>query len=137
MTEQINNKRNAYIIVGIIAADVFVTIFAKLLHNSFSIFELMIIFYEIGLLFTFLYLFKADKIKRDIINVMKLSCTMIFGVVVYSILTIGQTNIHSDTATATLLAQTELRYISFFPKSWCYANGAIWVLSIFTLHFSA
>lgn len=60
------------------------------------------------------------------------------AVVGYSIMTHGQTVVHSDSATAILLTQAQIRHKSYFPKTWCYANGDIWVLliNIFTAPFS-
>lgn len=49
--------------------------------------------------------------------------------VIYAILGYGQTTIHSDTATGIILTKSQLRQGTFFPKSWNYAFGDIWVLS--------
>lgn len=59
--------------------------------------------------------------------------------VIYSVLTYGQAVLHSDTATATLLAQSQLNHHSIIPQSWCYVNGDVWLfsLNLFTLPFSA
>lgn len=64
--------------------------------------------------------------KKD---VLKLICVEGIAVAVYSILTYGQTIIHSDTATATLLSESILKHHSFFPRTWNYVNGDIWVLN--------
>lgn len=78
------------------------------------------------------------KRKLDIEKVLRIVCFMTIAVACYSILTYGQTDIHSDTATATLLAQSQIRNQSLFPISWNYANGEIWGLSIniFTMPFT-
>jgi len=46
-------------------------------------------------------------------------------------MTYGQTIIHSDTATATILADSILRHKNPFPSTWNYANGDVWA---FTFH---
>lgn len=58
------------------------------------------------------------------------SCLISVACAVYSILTVGQVVLHSDTATATLLVQSQLKNHSFFPRSWNYVNGEIWVISM-------
>lgn len=78
---------------------------------------------------------KKDRIVEVVlITVMITSIVAVF----YSILTVGSTNIHSDIATATLLSRAQLKYHSFFPKTWCYANGDVWVIgsNLFTMPFS-
>ena len=60
------------------------------------------------------------KRKLDIEKVLRIVCFMTIAVACYSILTYGQTDIHSDTATATLLAQSQIRNQSLFPISWNY-----------------
>ncbi len=69
---------------------------------------------------------------------LKCLCLMSVCIALFSALTRGQAIIHSDTATATLLAQAQLKYRSFFPESWCYGNGDIWVFSsnLFVMPFS-
>lgn len=61
-----------------------------------------------------------------------LECVMWVSIVagIYSILTYGQTVIDSDVATASLLAKSQIDNHSLFPKTWNYANGEIWCLSI-------
>ncbi|MCR5215987.1 MAG: hypothetical protein K6C69_03550 [Lachnospiraceae bacterium] len=48
----------------------------------------------------------------------------------YSILTYGQTVIHSDTATAILLWDAIRNHHDFFPDTWIYGNGDLWILTI-------
>ena len=79
-----------------------------------------------------------NNVKRiNLLFAVLLIVSVITGV--YSILTEGQAVLHSDTATATLLAQAQLKYHTLFPKSWCYGNGEIWLITtnLFTLPFSA
>lgn len=53
----------------------------------------------------------------------------------FSILTYGQTIVHSDTATATILAKAQLKDKSWFPHNWNYVYGDIWVVTINTFTF--
>ena len=62
-------------------------------------------------------------------QILKFFLWIALGIVSYSIMTRGQTLIDSDTATATFLAQAQIEYRQLFPKSWCYANGDLWVLT--------
>ena len=61
-------------------------------------------------------------------SVLKFICFFALAIALYSALTYGQTVIHSDTATATLLAASQIRHGSLFPSSWNYGNGDVWVL---------
>lgn len=65
-------------------------------------------------------------------------CAVSLAAAFYSCLTYGQAHIHCDTATATQLAQEQLRTGQLFPAGWCYANGDLWVLSanLITLPFT-
>lgn len=67
--------------------------------------------------------------KPRVDSVMKVIGWLSICLISYSILTYGQTIIHSDTATATLLAKSILNHHSLFPKSWNYANGDIWLFA--------
>lgn len=70
------------------------------------------------------------KIKFDRSNLLlKIIMLLSLVVAIYSALTYGRASIHSDSATSILLARCQVENISFFPKSWCYANGDLWVLS--------
>lgn len=70
----------------------------------------------------------CKKRKIEIKDVYLLIFSLGIGVTSYSIMTFGRANIHSDIATANLLIQAQLQYKTFFPKSWCYVNGDIWVI---------
>ncbi len=50
---------------------------------------------------------------------------MTFAVAVFSALTYGQANIHSDTAMASFLVRSQLKHFSLIPRTWNYANGDI------------
>lgn len=69
----------------------------------------------------------SKKISKTCIFII---ITFIFSVCVmmYSIFTYGRANINSDTATASILAQSILFHKSPFPQEWNYANGEIWTL---------
>ena len=71
--------------------------------------------------------------KFEYLQLLKFGCLVCIAVVSYSILTKGQTMIHGDSATASLLTKAQLEHGSFFPRSWYYVNGDIWILSLQTL----
>lgn len=73
------------------------------------------------------------KLKQK--DVLVTTCMISCCAVVYSILTYGQTVIHSDVATATILSESILKNHTLFPKTWNYVNGDIWVISnaLFTI----
>lgn len=58
-----------------------------------------------------------------------------FITITYSTFTAGQATFDSDTATATLLDMSILKYKSLFPVEWNYANGEIWVFSMHIFTF--
>ncbi len=70
------------------------------------------------------------KESIDFNILLKMSCFIIIGVIIYSSLTFGQAFFHSDTATASLLLRTQIKDRALFPDSWCYANGELWVLTL-------
>ena len=75
---------------------------------------------------------KAVSRKKfpDHLEILKFFCVTCLAVVAYSILTIGQTMIHGDTATASLLTKSQLESGHFFPRDWYYVNGEIWIISL-------
>ena len=70
------------------------------------------------------------RAKLDHIHILKIFCVFCICSAVYSILTYGQSHIHGDIATASLLTKAQLDHGSLFPRSWCYVNGDLWVISI-------
>lgn len=80
----------------------------------------------------------AAKEKVRSKQVLHMSCLLVTAAALYSVLSYGQTAIHSDTATAVMLARSQIRHKSIFPSSWCYVNGDLWVLAlnIFVMPFS-
>lgn len=74
----------------------------------------------------------AFQRKITCLETLKTICFICLAVAVYSALTMGQAIINSDTATSTLLTQSQIAHRSFFPKTWNYVNGEIWTLGIQT-----
>ena len=72
------------------------------------------------------------RLKIDHIHALKICCIICICSAVYSILTYGQAHIHGDIATASMLTKAQLDHGSLFPRSWCYVNGDVWVISIHT-----
>ena len=124
MREVLKDKKYLMLIV----IDVVVSAAAKLLHPVFSIYEVLLIFYALGCLMTYAYFVRLGKIKLEIVSLLRLSCFIAMGVACFSTMTYGQANIHGDTAIATQLARAEVRHHSIIPKTWCYANGDVWIL---------
>ena len=79
---------------------------------------------------TILIPFFENRKKFSYKNVLRFFCFFALSVALYSTLTFGQTLINSDAATATILADSQLRHKSLFPATWNYANGEIWVFAI-------
>ncbi len=61
---------------------------------------------------------------------LKIICYGAILVMLYSIMTYGISTIHSDTATATMLAKCQINNKQFIPDSWCYVNGEFWTLGV-------
>jgi len=70
---------------------------------------------------------KDKFINKDLI--LKALCVASIFVMAYSVLTYGQAYLHSDMATATLLSESIIKHRNFFPMTWNYVNGEIWVLN--------
>lgn len=99
-------------------------------RSSITQYELFLIAAVTAILLSnfFVLLYKAKRLSVD--NVLKTACYVCIAVVVYSIITVGQVLIHGDTATASILTKCQIEHMSYFPKSWYYVNGDIWVFSI-------
>lgn len=119
------DKKSVFISIAAAAA---ATVIAKLAHPVFSAFELIFIFYFIGCVMYFCLKVKKDRSQLNVISFMKLSFFIMMGVAGYSTMTYGQANIHGDAAIATMLARAEVAHRTLLPKTWCYANGDIWIL---------
>ncbi|MBQ9443670.1 MAG: hypothetical protein IJU43_05165 [Lachnospiraceae bacterium] len=125
---ELSVKRIDKRILVLCAVDILIAFLAKLVHPVFSIWEILLIFYGFGCMLFFGYQLFFKNIKINILALLKLSFLLIMGVTLYSTMTYGQANVHGDTAIATLLGRAELSHHSLFPRSWCYANGDIWIL---------
>ncbi|MBP5597674.1 MAG: hypothetical protein J6Y02_20045 [Pseudobutyrivibrio sp.] len=68
--------------------------------------------------------------KKSIGTLFIAVCVESLLLVIYSILTYGQTFIHSDVATPILLWESIVKNRNIFPASFNYANGDIWFLSL-------
>ena len=67
----------------------------------------------------------TEKIIKNMKLILAAVSVMTFAVAVFSTLTYGQANIHSDTAMASFLVRSQLKHFSLIPKTWNYANGDI------------
>ena len=106
-------------------------------QNDGTAYELLLI---VGIISIILAAFLVICVKKERLTgdlILKTTCLICAGAAMYSILTKGQASIHSDVATATLLIQSQIEKRSFFPASWQYANGDIWILgsNVFTFPF--
>ena len=100
-----------------------------ILGNRVSVYEYLLLD---GLLSALVSVLMQPVIRKRWLahhEVLKLMCLVSIVVVVYSILTVGQTMIHGDTATASLLTRSQLKHRQYFPESWYYVNGDIWVIA--------
>lgn len=106
--------------------------------NLWTVYEYILLYTIALIIVTLLILPLIYKESIDIDKILFIFCLIVISVAVYSILTYGQTDIHSDVATATNLAQCQVRSRNIFPYTWCYGNGEIWVLglNIFVMPFS-
>lgn len=80
-----------------------------------------------------------SRIQFNYMLLLKILCVLSCLAAFYSILTYGQTVLHGDTATGTILSQAQMKHHSLFPKTWNYVYGDIWVVTThtFTTIFSA
>ena len=99
-----------------------------LLGSSVTVYEYLLVESIAAAAVTMFWVGVRDK-DVSVARALKLVCLVCMIVVVYSILPHGQTLIHGDTATASLLTKAQLKYGQFFPENWYYVNGDIWVIS--------
>lgn len=116
-----------------IIAPVCATYIFYLAVNRYSWYEYLLLesFFSIALSLIIIPLLHKEKL--DHIVILKFLCFISISIALYSALTYTQTNIHSDTASATYLANSILKYKSLFPKSWCYPNGELLVIGSYTV----
>lgn len=117
-------KRNGIICMAALLAALFVW---KLCGRHWTIYEFVLAGSQISIAaVSGMILFK--KKESIMMTVLKAFCSSAFITAVYSILTCGRTRICSDTATASILADSQVKHQCLFPETWNYANGDIWVL---------
>lgn len=131
-------EKSTRCIFAVIVVNVIGIVFYFSMKNLWTVYEYLLLYAIISIIVATLIL---PLLYREILNIERILfmfCLLVVSVAFYSILTYGQANIHSDTATATILAQCQVRSRSIFPRTWCYANGEIWVLglNLFVLPFS-
>ena len=115
--------------MAVVVADAIMGILYLVLKDKYTKYEFIFINIAVAFVCEFFAFPVSKKRKIEKSDVLKLICMESVIVAVYSILTYGQTIIHSDTATATLLSESILKHHSFFPRTWNYVNGDIWVLN--------
>lgn len=101
----------------------------KTVGTLFSIYELLLIDFVLASFFAMIVYPLIRKKPVDYKGILRFVCFCSVAVACYSILTYGQTVIHSDSATANKLFISQVSNGSYFPKTWNYANGSIWILS--------
>ncbi|MCI6913971.1 MAG: hypothetical protein MR799_00560 [Lachnospiraceae bacterium] len=132
----INIKNRIFCSTGVLGIILFCLFLTTFVLTNFTDFETLLLETLISFVGATIY-FGIKKVTSLADLVCRTLCYIAVAIVIYSILTFGQTVIDSDVATANLLAQAQLKYHSLFPESWCYANGDLWVIStnIFTMPF--
>ena len=109
--------------MAVVVADAIMGILYLVLKDKYTKYEFIFINIAVAFVCEFFAFPVSKKRKIEKSDVLKLICMESVIVAVYSILTYGQTIIHSDTATATLLSESILKHHSFFPRTWNYVNG--------------
>lgn len=103
----------------------------KILEDKKTIYEFVLVGVEVCAainLFISFFSKTIEQNQREIL-ILKFVLTNVLVIVIYSIFTYGRTCISSDTAIASLLAKSQLKHRCYFPKTWYYGNGDIWVLN--------
>lgn len=123
-------KKNWYYILGImIITNIIVVLVWFPTKQYFTKYEFLLINALLATTFSLLIVSKFQRKSIVCEQVLKFIAVCSIIIAVYSILTYGQTVIHSDVSTAVLLAKSQIENHSFFPSTWNYANGDLWVLS--------
>lgn len=135
------NRKRFFIkstLLSVFAANAIMLLIWLLFQSTITRYELLFVNALVAILIIYLCvpLYKNRKLSPT--EILKLSCICVIALVTYSNLTFGQTALHSDSATASLLTKAQVKYGDFFPDTWYYVNGDIWVLSsqIFTAPFA-
>lgn len=123
-------EKMKHVICTVLFSNIFVVLAYLKFREPWSAYEFLFLGAISAVIFEMLVIpvYKKKCLQTD--DLLKTVCFAAVAVAAYSILTYGQTDIHSDTATATILAESIRKHHSLFPKTWNYANGDIWVLSI-------
>ena len=93
-------------------------------------YELLLVNAIVAVAFSNLYVPLRIEKRLSVVRILKVACLVCVAVVIYSILTIGQVLIHGDTATASILTKCQVDHRSYFPETWYYVNGDIWVFTL-------
>ncbi|MBO4788806.1 MAG: hypothetical protein J5531_07870, partial [Lachnospiraceae bacterium] len=117
-------------LISVIATAVVTLVLAKGILPEWTIYEVSACAGIAAIVLTFAVALFNKKIKFSVDTVLRTICFISIITAVYSILTYGQARINSDTATATLLVQSQIKHGTYFPKSWNYVNGSIWTIGL-------
>lgn len=130
--ESENKKR--ILTAGIVAAAVNCGILLLWLvfRDAVSGFEYLYANSVISLLVVFLGIPLLRDRKLEHTAFLKTICLISVATAIYSNLTYGQTQIHADSATSSLLTKAQWETRDFFPDGWCYGNGDVWVITVQT-----
>lgn len=122
-------KENWYYILGIMIITNIIVVLVWLPTKQYlTKYEFLLINALLATIFSLLIVPKFQKKNIVCEQVLKFIAVCSIIIAVYSILTYGQTVIHSDVSTAVLLAKSQIENHSFFPRTWNYGNGDVWVL---------
>jgi len=125
------NYKNFYKALGLceLLSNGIIAVLFFCVTNSFTVYEYILISVIVTLVAIMLSDFAFNRDHICIETLLKYTALITVFISIYSILTYGQSGIHSDTATASVLAKSILDNQSLFPKTFNYANGDLWVLS--------
>lgn len=111
-------------IICLFVTDLFFLYAAKIINISFTVYESAALLLIISVIVSMVKNWK--KAPNIIFNGIYF-CAIIIAC--YSTMTYGTITINSDSATSILLARSQIEAKSFFPESWCCANGEIWTFA--------
>lgn len=131
-----NEKGKECILTNVFMVDLF-SVLALLVawlafRTSITKYELLFIDAAIAIFVAYIVIPLCKNRSISYIQILKASCFFVLALVVYSNLTYGQATLHGDGATASLLTRAQLRHRDFFPDTWYYGNGDIWVFGSHT-----
>lgn len=132
------NKKGIFCILGSLGLSALLSgLLYFVLQEHLTIYEFCGCVCVCSLLLVMMLRILQNKMSVEIL--LKDLMLIVIVIVLYSIVTYGQTVINSDVATGSLQPLAQRTYGSTFPRSWVCANGDIWILgfSTFTFPFSA